>query len=81
MHTFVPDFTGHHYWTAHAYCMSKMLSSPLPTDIVFIILRMVPTLSYLRAYSEPDPPLFDCERCYDACSFSDLNEPKAYGDY
>ena len=81
MHTFVPDFTGHHYWTAHAYCMSKMLASPLPSDIVFIILRMVPTLSYLRAYSESDPPLFDCERCYAACSFSDLSAPKAYGDY
>ena len=58
-----------------------MLLSPLPSDILYIILRMVPSVSYLTAYAIPDPPLFDCERCFEDASFSDLHAPKPYGFY
>ena len=81
MKLIVPDFAGHYYWPAHALSMSLMLASPLPTDILYIILRMVPSLAYLDAYCSPDSPLFDSERCYDDCSFSDLHAPRPYGHY
>ena len=81
MNVVVPDFAGHYYWKAHAHCLSRMLLSPLPSDILYIILRMVPSVSYLTAYAIPDPPLFDCERCFEDASFSDLHAPKPYGFY
>ena len=75
----VPDFAGHYYWPSHALAMSLMIDSPLPSAVVYLILRMVPSMAYLDAYCTPDPPLYDCERCFDACSFSDLHAPRPYG--
>ena len=81
MNLSVPDFAGYYYWPSHALSLSLLLDSPLPSEIVYIILRMVPTWSYLSAYSSPDPPLFDCERRYDDYSFPDIHAPKPYGCY
>ena len=81
MNLIVPDFSGHYYWPAHALHLSLMLASPLPSEIVFIILRMVPSLTYLSVYSIPDPPLFDCEQRFDNYSYADLHAPKPYGSY
>ena len=67
----------HHYWRAHAFCMSQNIPSPLPTDLVYLILRLVPTYSYMNVYADPEP----CELQHDPWSFPDLDEPKAFGDY
>ena len=70
----------HFYWRAHAYCMSRQLMSPLPSDILYLILRLVPSFSYMSVYS-PEPPQYDCEEVYDCWSFPDLDQPRAFGDY
>jgi hypothetical protein len=72
----------HHYWKAHAYCMSKSTPSPLPSEILFLILRLVPTTTYLNLYDMREPLMeFDCENRHDPWSYSDLDAPKAFGDY
>ena len=71
----------HYYWSAHAYCMSKLIPSPLPSDLLYLILRLVPTYSYLSVYADPEPPEFNCECVHDPWSFTDLDEPRAFGDY
>ena len=75
------DSQHHHYWRAHAFCMSQNIPSPLPTDLINRILRLVPTYSYLNVYADPEPAEFDCEMRHDPWSFPDLDEPKAFGDY
>ena len=69
----------HYYWRSHAYCISKTYPSPLPADIVYLILRLVPTFSYLHAYRDEVP--FDCELQHDPWGFPDIDAPKAFGDY
>ena len=72
----------HHYWEAHAYCISKSTPSPLPCEILFLILRLVPTTTYLDLYDMREPLMeFDCENRHDPWSYSDLDAPKAFGDY
>ena len=72
----------HYYWKAHAYCMSKTMSSPLPCDLVYLILRLVPTYGYLNLYDMREPLVeFNCEHRHDPWSYSDLDAPKAFGDY
>ena len=61
--------------------MSQTIPSPLPTDLIFLILRLVPTYSYLNVYADPEPAEFDCERQHDPWSFPDLDAPRAFGDY
>ena len=71
----------HYYWRAHAYCMSKQIPSPLPSDVLYMILRLVPTYSYMSVYADPEPPEFNCEWVHDPWQFPDLDEPHAFGDY
>ena len=71
----------HFYWRAHAYCMSKQIAGPLPSDVLYMILRLVPTYSYLSVYADLEPPEFNCECVHDPWSFTDLDEPRAFGDY
>ena len=61
--------------------MSQNIPSPLPTDLIYLILRLVPTYSYLNVYADPAPAAFDCERQHDPWSFPDLDAPRAFGDY
>ena len=71
----------HHYWRAHAFCMSQTIPSCLPSDLIYLILRLVPTYSYMNVYADPEPAEFDCERQHDPWAFPDLDKPKAFGDY
>ena len=41
------------YYKSHAYALSHTILSPIPSDVLYIILRMVPTSAYLRAYDDP----------------------------
>ena len=70
----------HHSWRAHAYVMSKSIPSSLPPDLVYLILRLVPTWSYLNLYDAREP-LVDCEQRHSPWCSPDLDAPKAFGDY
>ena len=41
------------YYESHAFALSHTILSPLPSDVLYLILRLVPTSSYLRAYDDP----------------------------
>ena len=43
----------HEYYESHAFALSHSIMSPLPSDILYLILRLVPTGRYLRVYDEP----------------------------
>ena len=73
--------TTHHFWKAHAHAVSLTTPSILPCDLIYIILRFVPSWQYLNLYGRPDPPVYDCEKVYDPWSYADLDEPRDFGDY
>ena len=75
------DSTTHHFWKAHAHAVALTTPSILPCDLIYLILRFVPSWQYLNLYGEPDPPIYNCEIVHDAWSFADLDEPRAFGDY
>ena len=68
------------YYESHAFALSHTIPSSLPADVVYIILRMVPTSGYLRAYTDPifgSVPDEDVEnRPYPWCS-----DIRMFGDY
>ena len=73
------DSTSHYFWRAHAYVVSRQTPSVLPPDLIFIILRYVPSWPYLDLYDpEPTP---DCELQFDPWQHTDIDEPRAFGDY
>ena len=41
------DSTTHHFWKAYAHVVSRNTPSVLPCDVVYIILRYVPSWQYL----------------------------------
>ena len=61
--------------------MRKQIPSPLPSDVLYMILRLVPTYSYMSVYADPEPPEFNCEWVHDPWQFPDLDDPHAFGDY
>ena len=75
------DSTVHHFWKAHAHVVSRTTPSVLPCDLLYIILRFVPSWQYLNLYGRPDPPVYNCEIVHDPWQQPDLDEPRAFGDY
>ncbi len=74
------DSISHRYWKTHASELSRELPSMLPSDLVYIILRYVPSWRYLNLY-DPDVAFYDCELQFDPWQRPDLDEPKPFGDY
>ena len=74
------DSQSHRFWKSHAHVVSRQTPSILPCDLIYIILRCVPSLSYLHLY-EPEPAPYDCAQQYDPWQQPDLDEPKHFGDY
>ena len=75
------DSQSHFFWKAHADVLSRTVPSVLPRDLIYTILRFVPTWTYCNAYDPPDYYEFDCESQYDPWQQPDLDEPRAFGDY
>ena len=73
------DTQSHYFWKAHADVLSRTTPSVLPCDLVYLILRFVPTWTYCNAYDPEDES--DCESQYDPWQRPDLDEPRAFGDY
>ena len=74
------DSSTHYFWKAHAWVVSRRTPSSLPPDLIYIILRYVPTWAFLNIY-EPEPLPYDVELQYDPWQQPDLDEPRAFGDY
>ena len=74
------DSISHRYWKTHASELSRELPSMLPSDLVYIILRYVPSWQYLNQY-DPDESFYDCELQFDPWQHTDIDEPRAFGDY
>lgn len=74
------DSSTHYYWRAHAWVVSRRTRSVLPPDLLYMILRYVPTWSYFNIYEKPEP-VYDCALQYDPWQQPDLDEPRAFGDY
>ena len=77
--TSILDSESHYFWKSHAVVVSRQTPSVLPPDLIFIILRYVPSWPYLDLYDpEPTP---DCELQFNPWQHTDLDEPRAFGDY
>ena len=78
--TSILDSESHYFWKSHAVVVSRQTPSVLPCEVVYIILRYVPTWAYANLY-DPGPPPYDCAMQFDPWSYPDLDKPKSFGDY
>ena len=75
------DSATHYYWRAHAWVISRRTHSVLPADLIYVVLRFVPTWSYFNIYETPEAVTYDCALQYSPWQQPDLDEPRAFGDY